>query len=40
VWAPVVPGGGGDDGLVFVCRFVPLEPPPALIADTEFLEAL
>jgi 8-oxo-dGTP pyrophosphatase MutT (NUDIX family) len=39
-WEHVVHGGGGDDGLVFVCRFVPLEPPPALIADTEFLEAL
>jgi 8-oxo-dGTP pyrophosphatase MutT (NUDIX family) len=39
-WEHVVHGGGGDDGLVFVCRFVPLEPAPELIADADFLEAL
>ena len=39
-WQHIVHGGGGDDGLVFVCRFVPLQPPPALIADADFLEAL
>ena len=35
-WAHVVHGGGGDDGLVFLCRFVPLDAPPALIADEDF----
>ena len=39
-WEHVVHGGGGDDGLVFVCRLVPLRPPPALIADADFIEAL
>jgi len=36
-WEHVVHGGGGDVGLVFLCRFVPLDPPPALIADGDFL---
>jgi ADP-ribose pyrophosphatase YjhB (NUDIX family) len=40
MWEHVVRGGGGDDGLVFVCRFVPLTPRPALIADADFLDAL
>ena len=40
MWEHVVLGGGGDDGLVFVCRFVPLAPRPALIADADFLDAL
>ena len=39
-WRHVVHGGGGDEGLVFVCRFVPLRPPPLLIADADFLDAL
>jgi len=36
-WEHVVHGGGGDEGLVFLCRFVPLEPVPPLIADGDFL---
>ena len=39
-WEHVVHGGGGDDGLVFVCRLVPLTPRPTLIADADFLDAL
>jgi 8-oxo-dGTP pyrophosphatase MutT (NUDIX family) len=39
-WEHVVHGGGGDDGLVFVCRLVPITPRPALIADADFLDAL
>ena len=39
-WEHLVHGGGGDDGLVFVCRLVPLTPRPALIADADFLDAL
>jgi 8-oxo-dGTP pyrophosphatase MutT (NUDIX family) len=39
-WEHVVQGGGGDDGMVFVCRLVPLKPRPELIADTDFLDAL
>ena len=39
-WEHVVHGGGEDNGLVFVCRFVSLTPPPALIADADFLDAL
>jgi 8-oxo-dGTP pyrophosphatase MutT (NUDIX family) len=39
-WEHVVHGGGGDDGLVFVCRLVPLTPRPALSADADFLDAL
>jgi len=39
-WEHSVHGSGGDEGLVFVCRFVPLEPPPALIADGDFLRQL
>jgi hypothetical protein len=35
-----VHGGGGDDGLVFVCRLIPLAPRPALIVDADFLDAL
>lgn len=40
VWEHHVQGGGGDDGLVFVCRLVPLTPRPALLADADFLDAL
>lgn len=39
-WEHVVHGGGGDHGLVFACRFVPLAAPPALIADGDFLAGL
>jgi 8-oxo-dGTP pyrophosphatase MutT (NUDIX family) len=39
-WEHVVHGGGGDDGLVFVCRFVPLSPSRELMADADYLEAL
>jgi 8-oxo-dGTP pyrophosphatase MutT (NUDIX family) len=39
-WEHLVRGGGGDDGLVFACRLVPLTPRPALIADGDFLDAL
>ena len=39
-WERVVGGGGGDDGLVFVCRFVALDEPPPLIADGDFLRQL
>ena len=40
-WEHVVRGDGDDAGLVFVCRFVPLEPPPQLAGrQAEFLDAL
>lgn len=39
-WEHIVQGGGEDDGMVFVCRLVPLTPRPALIADADFLGAL
>jgi 8-oxo-dGTP pyrophosphatase MutT (NUDIX family) len=39
-WEHVVHGGGEDRGLVFLCRFVPLDPAPHLIADADFLDAL
>jgi ADP-ribose pyrophosphatase YjhB (NUDIX family) len=39
-WEHVVHGDGEDQGLVFLCRFVPLEPLPHLIADADFLGAL
>jgi 8-oxo-dGTP pyrophosphatase MutT (NUDIX family) len=39
-WEHVVGGGGGDDGMVFVCRFVPRERLPPLAADDDFLDAL
>jgi 8-oxo-dGTP pyrophosphatase MutT (NUDIX family) len=39
-WEHVVGGGGGDDGMVFVCRFVPRESLPPLAADDGFLDAL
>jgi 8-oxo-dGTP pyrophosphatase MutT (NUDIX family) len=39
-WELVVGGGGGDDGIVFVCRFVPRERLPPLAADDDFLDAL
>jgi hypothetical protein len=35
-----VHGGGEGNGMVFVCRLVPLAPRPALIADADFLGAL
>jgi ADP-ribose pyrophosphatase len=31
-WEHIVQGGGEDDGMVFVCRLVPLTPRPELIA--------
>jgi 8-oxo-dGTP pyrophosphatase MutT (NUDIX family) len=40
VWEHVVNGDGGDVGLVFVCRFVPLDPVPSLVADGDFLREL
>ena len=39
-WEHVVHGGGEDRGLVFLCRFVPLEPLPDLIADADLLGSL
>jgi 8-oxo-dGTP pyrophosphatase MutT (NUDIX family) len=39
-WEHIVQGDGGDEGLVFLCRFVPLEPVPDLLADADFLGAL
>ena len=39
-WEHVVHGGGGDDGLVFVCRFVPLDALPPLAGDADFLHEL
>jgi 8-oxo-dGTP pyrophosphatase MutT (NUDIX family) len=39
-WEHVVGGGGGDNGMVFVCRFVPRESLPPLAADDDFLDAL
>ncbi len=39
-WEHVVHGGGGDDGLVFVCRFVPVNALPPLAGDEDFLHAL
>jgi 8-oxo-dGTP pyrophosphatase MutT (NUDIX family) len=39
-WEHVVGGGGGDDGLTFVCRFVPRDGLPPLAADDDFLDAL
>ena len=39
-WEHIVHGGGQDNGMVFVCRLVPLTPRPILIADAEFLDAL
>jgi ADP-ribose pyrophosphatase YjhB (NUDIX family) len=39
-WEHVVHGGGGDNGLVFACRLVPLTPRPALTGDADFLDAL
>jgi len=39
-WEHVVVGGGGDDGLVFLCRFAPLSGLPTLAADDDFLEKL
>ena len=39
-WEHVVHGGGGDDGLVFVCRFVPLESLPPLAGDADLLHEL
>lgn len=40
VWEHVVGGGGGDDGMVFVCRFVSLEGLPPLAGDDDFLDEL
>jgi 8-oxo-dGTP pyrophosphatase MutT (NUDIX family) len=39
-WEHVVVGGGGDDGLVFACRFVALDGLPPLAGDDDFLDAL
>jgi 8-oxo-dGTP pyrophosphatase MutT (NUDIX family) len=39
-WEHVVHGGGKDRGLVFLCRFVPLDDAPQLITDADFLGAL
>jgi 8-oxo-dGTP pyrophosphatase MutT (NUDIX family) len=40
-WEHVVRGNGDDAGLVFECRFVPLEPPPELAGrQAEFLDRL
>jgi 8-oxo-dGTP pyrophosphatase MutT (NUDIX family) len=39
-WEHVVVGGGGDHGLVFACRFVPLDGLPTLAGDDDFLDAL
>jgi 8-oxo-dGTP pyrophosphatase MutT (NUDIX family) len=39
-WEHVVHGGGGDDGLVFVCRFVPLKDLPPLAGDADFVHEL
>ncbi len=40
-WDHVVRGNGDDAGLVFQCRFVPLEPLPRLAGrQAEFLDAL
>jgi ADP-ribose pyrophosphatase YjhB (NUDIX family) len=40
-WEHVVRGDGDDAGLVFQCRFVPLEPLPELAGrQAEFLDAL
>jgi 8-oxo-dGTP pyrophosphatase MutT (NUDIX family) len=41
VWEHVVHGEGDDAGLVFLCRFAPLEPPPRLAGHQgEFLHLL
>jgi 8-oxo-dGTP pyrophosphatase MutT (NUDIX family) len=40
-WEHLVHGDGDDAGLVFVCRFVPLDPPPQLAGrQGEFLHLL
>jgi 8-oxo-dGTP pyrophosphatase MutT (NUDIX family) len=39
-WEHVVHGGGGDDGLVFLCRFAPLAGLQTLAADEDFLMEL
>jgi ADP-ribose pyrophosphatase YjhB (NUDIX family) len=40
-WEHVVHGDGDDAGLVFLCRFVPLGPPPGLAGrQGEFLHLL
>ena len=40
-WEHVVRGNGDDAGLVFLCRFAPLEPPPQLAGrQAEFLRLL
>jgi ADP-ribose pyrophosphatase YjhB (NUDIX family) len=39
-WEHVVHGRGEDRGLVFLCRFVPLDAAPQLIGDADFLGAL
>jgi len=40
-WEHVVRGNGDDAGLVFQCRFVPLEPAPELAGrQAEFLDRL
>jgi 8-oxo-dGTP pyrophosphatase MutT (NUDIX family) len=40
-WEHVVHGDGDDAGLVFLCRFVPLDPPPTLAGrQGEFLHLL
>jgi 8-oxo-dGTP pyrophosphatase MutT (NUDIX family) len=39
-WEHVVVGDGGDHGLVFACRFVPLQGLPPLAGDEDFLDAL
>jgi 8-oxo-dGTP pyrophosphatase MutT (NUDIX family) len=39
-WEHVVAGGGGDDGMVFACRFAPLSDLPPLAADEDFLGEL
>ena len=40
-WEHVVHGDGDDAGLVFLCRFAPLEPPPRLAGHQgEFLHLL
>jgi 8-oxo-dGTP pyrophosphatase MutT (NUDIX family) len=38
-WEHVVGGGGGDEGLVFVCRFVPRD-GLSLAGDGDFLDEL
>jgi 8-oxo-dGTP pyrophosphatase MutT (NUDIX family) len=39
-WEHVVGGGGGDEGMVFVCRFVPRDGLPPLAGDDDFLDEL